>query len=92
MHKQMKSVSVLLLISLTVLASCKSGFELELCITGDDYKLVCSDPRLDKDKQKYTKNYTKNYVCTSPQDFDRILQIMADNKKQAKKWRRALAK
>ena len=57
----------------------------ELCLTGDDYKLVCNDPRLPEEEQDYEREYTLDYVCTSPSDYNTLYDYVNRLREKLKK-------
>ena len=49
--------------------------------TISDGTLICADPRINKGKA-YSKLLENNYICTSPDDYDRIYAYCADMRKE----------
>jgi len=71
---QRRTTSVaLLFVSLMLVSagSCKRHAppKTELCISGNDHRFQCNDPRLPDDDQDYDRPYPINYICTNSDDY-----------------------
>lgn len=78
----MKNVKNYLLILLLVcLSSCKAPHAppiVEICIHNADNSAECTDLRLPKEKQQYTKSPMTNDICTKASDEAQLYNYCSD--------------
>lgn len=70
---------------LSLVYSCKDNYpppRIELCITGDDHKLLCNDMRQDEKGENYERDYPLNYLCTNTTDYNKLFAYTANLRKE----------
>jgi hypothetical protein len=79
----MKKESVLLLIFLSVLGSCKDSKlpKFKLCTTLGYPSFWCADQRLPQEKEGVQYPYSPGWVCMPPEDFKIITDHMISREK-----------
>ncbi len=71
----LKSFLVVLAVS-----SCKTHAppEIESCVHNEDATAECYDPRLENDRRSYQNQKLENYICTNPNDYERMYNYAVD--------------